>query len=251
MFASIMNQNPEIAVTGNSILPNTLWHVQNMKIEEEFTNFPDYDSLNDVIRNIIPNYYSNWKQKYIIDRSSWGLMDYFSLIQRYVQNEIKVIVLVRDVLEVLASFVKFSNENPEFFLNKVGINEEQKCDFLMRNNGKGEIGQVYGQLSGIMNLIRDHNKQFIHIVEYNDLVNDTKNTINGVYNFLNIPLFKHRYINFDQLELNGIKYEDEILGGNLHTIETDKINKRNYKVTDILPENVIEKYKGLNIWRDK
>jgi len=249
IFASIINQNPDIAVTANSIVPTLLWNTHCIKKEEEYLNFPDRMSVDSVLDNIIPSYYKNWKQKYIIDRSSWGMSDYFKLLKEHVKNEIKIIVLVRDVVEVLASFVKFSNENPRFFLNKVGKTEEEKCDYLMRCNGD-DVGQVYGQLSSIKNLIRDENKKYIHIIEYNELIDNPEKTIDGVYEFLGIPKFKHRLKNLQQIRLNGVSYNDEVLGGELHKIRGCCLKKSDYKIHDVLPESVINKYSGLNLWRD-
>jgi hypothetical protein len=250
LFASIMNQNKNIVVTGNSIIPDLMWRIDSVKNEEEYINFPNEKSIDSIIDNILPNYYGSWSQEYIIDRSTWGLLDFFKLLKKHIKNDIKIIILVRDMVEVLASFVKFSNENPNFFLNKVGKNAEEKCDFLMRYNETG-IGQIYGQLSSIKNLIQKENRKYIHIVEYNDLINNTEKTIDGVYNFLNIPKFRHKFTNLSQLEVNGIKYDDTVLGGKLHTIRTNKIKKNEYNVNDVLPQTVINKYSGLNIWRNE
>ena len=53
-----------------------------------------------------------------------------------------------------------------------------------------------------------------------------------------------------------MKYDDNIVGQNLHTIETNSINSNNYNefrenVNDILPKSVIEKYNNLNFWKGK
>ena len=249
LFASIMNQNKNIVVTGNSIIPDLMWRIDSVKNEEEYINFPNEKSIDSIIDNILPNYYGSWSQEYIIDRSTWGLLDFFKLLKKHIKNEIKIIILVRDVVEVLASFVKFSNENPNFFLNKVGKNAEEKCDFLMRYNETG-VGQVYGQLSSIKNLIQEENKKYIHIIEYNDLVNNTEKTINDVYNFLNISKFSHKFTNLSQLKVNDNMYNDDVLGGKLHTIRTEKIKKDKYDINKILPKTVTNKYSNLNIWND-
>tara|TARA_R110000824_G_scaffold143140_1_gene310611 strand:- start:594 stop:1400 length:807 start_codon:yes stop_codon:yes gene_type:complete len=251
LFASIMNQNKNIAVTGNSIMPDLMWRIDSVKNEEEYINFPNEKSIDSIIDNILPNYYGSWSQEYIIDRSTWGLLDFFKLLKKHIKNEIKIIILVRDVVEVLASFVKFSNENPNFFLNKVGKNAEEKCDFLMRYNEKTGVGQIYGQLSSIKNLIQKENRKYIHIVEYNDLINNTEKTIDSVYNFLNIPKFGHKFTNLSQLKVGNNMYNDDVLGGKLHTIRTNKIKKNEYNVNDVLPQTVINKYSGLNIWRNE
>ena len=95
-----------------------------------------------------------------------------------------------------------------------------------------------------------------HIVEYNDLCDDPKQTIEGIYDFLGIYRFNHRYNRLDQFQVNGMKYDDNIVGQNLHTIETNIINSNNYNefkenVNDILPKSIIEKYNNLNFWKVK
>ncbi len=88
-------------------------------------------------------------------------------------------------------------------------------------------------------------------MEYNDLVKKPQQTIDDVYEFLNIPKFKHKFENISQFKANGLSYNDEVLGGNLHTIKTNKVKKNEYNVNDILPQTVINKYSGLNIWRNE
>jgi len=50
-----------------------------------------------------------------------------------------------------------------------------------------------------------------------------------------------------QFEVNGIKYNDDVLGYSLHTIRTDDISKRKYSYKDVLPQSIINKYKGYDI----
>ena len=83
-----------------------------------------------------------------------------------------------------------------------------------------------------------------------------KQTIEGIYDFLGIYRFNHRYTNLDQFYINGMKYDDKIVGEGLHTIETNSINSNNYNefkenVNDILPKIIIEKYNNLNFWKGK
>ena len=48
--------------------------------------------------------------------------------------------------------------------------------------------------------------------------------------------------NLKQFELNHIKYDDSILPAKIHKIRTKKIEKRKYKITDVLPGHLIVKY---------
>jgi hypothetical protein len=117
-------------------------------------------------------------------------------------------------------------------------------------------GQVVKELIGIKHLLDHQPKEMYHIVEYNDLCDDPKQTIEGIYDFLGIYRFNHRYNRLDQFQVNGMKYDDNIVGQNLHTIETNSINSNNYNefqenVNDILPKSIIEKYNNLNFWKVK
>lgn len=237
-----MNQNSEIQVTANSIIPDMMAQSYSTKNIEIFQNFPDNDSFNSVMRGIIPNYYKNWKSKYIIDRSTWGLRGNLSLLQKYHQNEIKIIVLVRPLLEVLSSFIIFSNKTKDNFITRNADTIENKCKFLLSPNG-----HLDKMIRGIQHLQRPENKKYAHFIDYDDLVNNTKKEIEGAYDFLDIPKFDHRFTNLDQLSNNGIIYNDSILGGELHKIRTNKIVKSDYQVSDILPDHVIEKYRNYSI----
>ncbi len=249
LFASIVNQNPDVAATANSLLTESLGGLTTLKDLTTYQNFRDEKSFDDMMSGIIPNYYSNWAQKYIIDRAVWGLPNSLPLIEKYCKNEIKIIVLVRDFVEVLASFVKFSNENPDFFLNKVAKTESEKCQYLTTAYN-GRYGIIYQQYESIKNLILPQNRKYTHFIEYNDLVSDTVNVINSAYDFLGIPRFDHDLTKLEQFKVNDTSYDDSVYGGKLHEIRTNNISKQDYKVEDILSKETITQYSNLNIWRD-
>ena len=250
LLGSLLNQNPKIAVTANSICADMLGELFALKLNNIFQNFPDYKSFDNVAKTVFQNYYKDWSADYIIDRAPWGMPINLKNLKE-VQKDIKIIVLARDVPEILASFIKWSEKEPTAFINNAVKTVEEKCDMLMKNDG-----QIVKELIGIKHLI-DHNpKEMYHIVEYNDLCNDPKQTIEDIYDFLGIYRFNHRYNRLDQFQVNGMKYDDNIVGQNLHTIETNSINSNNYNefkenVNDILPKSIIEKYNNLNFWKVK
>jgi len=250
LLASIINQNSKVCVTSNSILTDMLGGLYMLENLNIFQNFPDHKSLGNITESLFETYYKDWRQDHIIDRAPWGFPINLKNLKR-VKKDIKIIVLVRDVPEILASFIKWSDKEPTAYINQWGKTIEEKCDKLMDNNN-----QIVKELIGIKHLI-DHNpKEMYHIVEYNDLCDDPKQTIEGIYDFLGIDRFNHRYNQLDQFQVNGMKYDDNIVGQNLHTIETNSINSNNYNefkenVNDILPKSIIEKYNNLNFWKVK
>jgi len=244
IFGSIMNQNPSIGVTPNSITNEICKEVEKLKRSEIFKNFPHQESLDNVLRNIFSNYYKDWNYKFIIDRGPWGCPPNLNFLKDYLNQDIKIIVLVRDVLEILQSFLKHSHENPSSFVNQYWAKtDEEKCDMLLNKDGL-----LMAELISVHHVTQlDKNKHMAHIVEYNDLIDYPEKTIKQVYEFLDLPSFKHNFDNFKQFSVQGRSYDDTYVGENLHTIKENGLNKTIHRP---LPENVINKYKNLNFWRN-
>ena len=242
LFASVMNQNPKIAVTANSITPDILWQTQKLKTNETFKVFPDERSMDNVLSNVLPNYYSHWKKDYIIDRSVWGIPDNLEMIKKYVKNEIKIIVLTRNILEVLASFILFSRKSKDNFVLNSGRTDEERCDFLLSYNS-----QLSRSILSVHELSKPENRQYAHFIDYEDMMINPNKEINGVYEFLDIPKFDHKFTNLSQLNNNGIEYDDSIIGSGLHTVKTDKVEKSKYNMYNILPDSIVRKYSKMEI----
>jgi len=246
LLGSIINQNPKVAVTANSIVAEMLGELYTLQNIDIFKNFPDHKSFDNVTKSLIQTYYKDWSADYIIDRNPWAVPINLKFLKK-VQDEIKIIVLVRDVPEILASFIKWSQREPTSFVNQFSAKTiEEKCDMLMNQDGI-----IIKELIGIKHLLDHQPKEMYHIVEYNDLCDDPKQTIEGIYDFLGIYRFNHRYNRLDQFQVNGMKYDDNIVGQNLHTIETNNYNEFKENVNDILPKSIIEKYNNLNFWKVK
>ena len=223
LFASILNQNTNICVTANSIIPTVFNAIKPVYNEKEFLTFPNYSSLDNIVKNLFNNYYDNFEADVIVDRGPWGTPANLEFLKAQNLNT-KFIVLKRPILEILASFIKIENSK----------NIEQRCEELMSDNGM--IGKYYWSYK---NLIKTESTL---VIEYIDLCNNTKNVINDVYDFLNLPRYNHFFNELDQLKINNIKYDDSVWQGEYHSIRT-KISRNQYNIKDYLPQSVINKYK--------
>ena len=247
VFSSIMNQNLNIAATANSICADMMGELFMLKHTDIFKNYPDHKSFDNVAKTVFENYYKDWKQDYIIDRAPWGYPINLKFLKE-TRSNIKIIILVRDIIEVLGSFIDWSNREPTSFVNQYEAKTvEEKCDMLMNKDG-----QIVKELIGIKHLIDQQPKEIYHIVKFNNLVKDTENTIDGVYNFLGIPKFKHDFNNISQFKINDMGYDDTIVGNGLHTLTTGAISnyKEKYDAYSIIPKTIIEKYKQCNFWEE-
>ena len=73
LFGSIMNQNPDVGVSANSICAEMMGDLFMLKHTDIFKNYPDHKSFDNVAKSVFENYYKDWKQDYIIDRAPWGI----------------------------------------------------------------------------------------------------------------------------------------------------------------------------------
>ena len=92
------------------------------------------------------------------------------------------------------------------------------------------------------NFIKD--KKNVHFVKYEDLVKSPAKILKDIYDFLNIPKFKHNFNIKDQFSINNISYNDDVMGAPMHTLHTGKLKNFNYPNIK-LPKYIVEKYKNI------
>ena len=83
LLTSILNQNPDIGCTPNSITLEIYHDVWNLKHTDVFKNYPNYKSLKNLLDMVYPTYYKDWNYKYIIDRSPAGTPGNLMLMKKY------------------------------------------------------------------------------------------------------------------------------------------------------------------------
>jgi sulfotransferase len=234
LLASILNQNPEIAATANSMTLEIMKVLFLLKETDVFKNYPDHKSLDNVLNTVFDNYYKDWPQRIIVDRGPVTTPGNFNLMQKHFGNRFKVIVLVRDLIDVLASFVKWFENEPTAYPNKLGKNIEEKLWALMDKNGS-----IAKELIAIQNAF--NYKEICHFIKYDDLVKNPQQTISNLYQFLDEPLYPHQFSNLKQFQLNGIGYDDKELGNNLHMIRTE-VRKEDNLYKSMIPKSIVDAY---------
>ena len=234
VFASIINQNPEIVCTANSITLEIMKDLFLLKETDVFKNYPDHNSLDNVMDSVYDNYYKDWPQQYIIDRGPVMTTGNLMLIQKHYRKPFKCIILVRDLLDVLASYIKWYSENPSAFVNKLGNTDEEKLSQVMRKDG--------GMAKNLEAIKNAYNyPEICHFIKYDDMVANPEQVFNNLYSFLGIKPFKHQFQNLKQINVNGIGYDDKVVGKNMHTIRTT-VRKEPNKYLDRIPERIRQKY---------
>jgi sulfotransferase len=239
LLASIMNQNPDVVCTANSITLEIMKDLYLLKTTDVFQNFPDHKSLDNVLDSVYDNYYKHWPQRIIIDRGpvmATGNPGNFELVKKYFKRPFKCIVLLRDLMDVLASYIKWYTKNPDAFPNKYGdTTDEQKLLRLMNVDGA-----VAKELKAIKNSF--NYSDLCHFVKFNDLIKNPKEELQKIYKFLEEPYYPHYFENLKNININGIEYDDTIVGKNMHKLHTGKIEKVYNPYIEKIPLSIREKY---------
>ena len=236
LFASVMNQNPAIAATPNSITLEIMKDLFLLKQTDVFQNFPDHKSLDNVLNNVYDIYYRDWPQRIIIDRGPVMTIDNFALVKKHYKQPFKCIVILRDLMDVLASYMQWYTKNPDAFPNRFNLkNDEEKLSMLMNKEGA-----VAKDLEAIKNAF--NYPDICHFVKYNDLVAQPEQEFRKIYEFIEEPYFYHTFNKLNQVKINGLSYDDKIVGSNMHKLFDGPIRKVYNPYIEKIPERIRQKY---------
>jgi len=246
LLAKILNQNKDIGTSGHSSLPDVLFNLDAIKNKYTYNNFKSDKDYSNILLNVFNNYYKDWPQKYIIDRGEWATPANYSLLFKYFLQDIKIIFLLRNPIDVIKSYIKLCNDHSNFYINqqyneldKTSLHKtelEEKIELITKK------GDLVDWSFMAYNFIKD--KKNVHFVKYEDLVENPTKILKGIYDFLDIPKFKHSFNIKDQFSINGIKYDDSVMGAPMHTLHIGKLKNFNYPNIE-LPKHILEKYKGV------
>jgi sulfotransferase len=159
-------------------------------------------------------------------------------MQKHFKRPFKCIVLLRDLMDVLASYMQWYTENPSAFPNRYNFkNDDEKLSEIM--NSKGAVAKDLEAIKNSYNY-----PGFCHYVKYDDLVAQPEQEFKKIYEFLGEPYFNHRFEDLQQVEVNGMKYDDTIVGKNMHNIRS-VVRKVNNPYIDKIPERIRQKYEHI------
>lgn len=189
LLSSILSQNPEIYAGGNSPVCQLMWDMQvscKQNAAEQLASNRRLEAQDDLIKAIPYIYYKNVNQKYIVDKCrSWTLPANLEMIKRYITDKPKILVLTRDLDEIINSFARIRKAN-----NWQG---PLKDDLLIPDSEP-----VMRSLNGV-NWAKENNNGEFFFIDYLDLVANPKIVLQSVYDFFEVKPFKHNFENIVNL----------------------------------------------------
>lgn len=191
LLTSVLSQNPLVHAEGNSALCQLMWDMQvSCWNTEQLHNKPE---VQDRLIASLPEIFYRGVDAHILDKCrSWTIPANMDLITKYITKAPKVVVMLRPISEVVASFVHVRKMNgwkdPE-----VGLLDEG-TDPIMRS------------LDGVKYSKAINTGQFLY-VWYADLVDKPEETIDRVYRHCGWEPFSHDF----ETITNTAKERDDLL----------------------------------------
>jgi sulfotransferase len=255
LISSILNQNPNIHASANSPMCGMMFNLErSILASEQYSAYPKPKVMSATISGVLENYYSDTNKPIVIDKSrEWAIQEHFGVLLRNLPYEPKVILPVRNITEILASFLHLVNKDKtkaNFIDQEIEARQEfnfyRQIDDIRADHLMRPKGLVDNALYGIAYAMLEENRKYFHLVEYDDLVANPKQEIDKMYEFLGIEKFNH---DFDNIK-NTIKENDKIYGlDGMHDVRTSvsrgKINKE-----EVLSTYVLNKYSNMEFWRN-
>lgn len=221
VFQNVMGQNPDFHVTATSGLIELIYGAR-----KNFSDVPEYKASlqKDLDRQAflafcnggLHAYAETMTNKpYFLDKGrSWGF--YIEWLEKFMPYQPKVICLVRDLRDLFTSLEKLFRRNPEMdngiidWMNMRNTTVSKRIDYF--SNGL-PLGIALDRLESILQMGHAHKILFI---KFEDLCLRPETEIARVYNYLEVPHFKH---NFDEIE-QITKEDDFIYMMTDHTIKS-------------------------------
>ena len=252
LLSAILNQNPRFYSGPISPVLSIMRNLESFIPQDEFYQAsPKPSQAHEILSSLIHHYYNDTDRTVVFDKNRmWP--KYINYIEGYIKQKAKIICPVRDIDEILVSFLKVihNNKNQEVFsaidrkvINQnLPLNDHNRCKILL--DPKWNLFDAIGAMeSAVNNNLRDR----LLFVEYRDIVLDPVSTFNRIYNFLEEDYYEHDFQTIESK--NEVKDEEYYKLKGLHDVreklEITSDNPRNY-----LTEDIIAECRQLEFWRN-
>jgi len=245
LLCNILAQNPEFHTTPTSACHEGLFTLRNAWgewIEHKASDLGAEHNLQRVLNSYIYSYHDT--DKPIIFDKGRGWLSLLELAEFATGEKAKVLVPVRNINSILASFEKLYRANAhknkhtgDYFQAQT---VEGRCKHLASSNEV--LGLAYNRLK---DCIQRGLSDRLFLVEFEDLTHNPEQSMRAIYDFLGYDYFEHNFANVEQST-----YEDDSVHGmDLHTIHNEVKPVLDDSIK-ILGQDVHKQYYNSEFWRN-
>lgn len=232
LLSAILSQNPLIHAEGNSAVCQIMWDLQQSCVttaKEQLGANNRIHTIHDLISSVPHIYYkhNHLEEKIVVDKCrSWTIPDNVEMLKKYIDNNIKVIILERPILEIVSSFSKLYNDN-----NIAEPTIQQRLTQMIEPNSE----PIMRSLGGIIWTKQNNQHNNFLFISYDELISKTQETVEKIYTFCNWEPFTHNFQNI----IPKYKENDAIYKLNGQHDIRNQIVKRKYEV--VIADEIIQK----------
>lgn len=219
LLQNIIGQNPDFYVTPTSGMLELLF--SSMKTYSLSAEFKAQDQTQ--MRNAWLGYCNGGMQgffngltnkPYVVDKSrGWGI--HYDFLSTFVDSP-KIICMVRDIRAIYSSMEKNYRKNPEMDKGIINWNNGQGTTIEKRVEYWSQTVPVQLAMTRLKEMIDRGIDKKILFIRFEDLTTNPVDTLDSIYEFLDIPRYQHDFNAIEQ-----ITHEDDSVYGAYgdHTIK--------------------------------
>jgi len=244
LITNILKQNPEIHGESVSSLSSVFGTVNanwsNLDANKEYRNDK---AKAGVLNGILEGYYAHITKPIVFDKDR-GWVPLIGQLEAILGRQVKMIICVRNPAEILTSFEKMRKENPLFFSNvdahlREGSNIASRAYYYA--GPEGPLGLSHRNLKDAITM--GYLDRFL-FVDYNRYCNSPKSQTKRIYDFFQLPEFKHDFEKIEQEE----EYNDLAIGlPNLHKVKPT-LDKTTVNCVEYLGLDLYDQYNREIFW---
>lgn len=248
LLCNILAQNPRFHTTGTSGIMDVIFGVRNNWDKlVEFQASPNEAAKLRVMRAMFEAYYADSDKPVIFDKCR-GWLSLIEMAESILGQKVKILVPVRDIRDVLASFEKLwrktsstrqmGQESQNYFRFQT---VEGRCQVWL--NEQQPVGLAYNRVKDAIS--RGYSDR-LFFVDFDDMTINSEQTFKKIYKFLGEEYFEHDFDNVKQ-----VTWEDDNIHGikDLHTIRS-KVRPMDPQWPTVLGP-FAEKWGQLNFWKNQ
>jgi hypothetical protein len=246
LLINLLNQHPKIYASPHSGLLEGLLSMRESFVNSDSVKFNlRVGAYQETLWTAPQNFYRDIKKDIIFDKQfCWSTPDNYEIAKR-ISMYPRFILCYRPILEVLASFVSKSVDNPNFYLNKeLELSNHYGKHYLSKNDVMAEYlmnehNTISHSMLGLYHAKKNEQEGIFKFVAYDDLVTKPQKVMNDIFDFMKVEQMEIQTENLSNIFL----YNDvQVLGTeNFHHIRP-QIKKESPKPEDLFSDYILQKY---------
>jgi len=244
LLTNIFKQNENIHGESVSSLASLIGTVHsNWNMIEQNNEYENLNAKIGVLRGMLYGYYSHINKPYILDKErAW--VSQIPLLEVILDRPVKMICMVRNPAEILASFEKLRNDVPLYFsLPDTALRETSTIASraMFYAGPSGPLGMAHSHLKDAITM---GFKDRLLFVDYNKFCAHPKAQMKRICDFLELPVAEYDFNNIRQTE----QYNDNAVGlKNIHTVRP-LLQKTNINAVQYIGLDLYQQYNSQIFW---